>query len=429
MLPSKIALFLPLQEHGHLLPTFKIASRLARDGWDVRYPVTEAFKPLVEERGFASLPMFDDQKPFLDERGTPFRARTDMRPSEKVAAYFAGQTAMYQVFRDMLERIRPDAMLFDLFYSDYAIHALDAGIPAAVYHVCLDAESFAAPPLIRRYGAPRNVFEAARMRLDWLFLWSLRRRRHLRPWRIPCIRSALAKAAQRERGLSPRVCSTCQFAFDINNFVLGPAAISRRNLPENRYFGLGLRDEPQVGNASSIPQFDNGLPTVYFSLGSMSARYPAAYRVISDTIDAFRAAGRINLIAQVGTHYDALADRSSGNIRVERFVPQIECLKRVDAVITHGGYGTIKECVAHRRPMLIVPFFQDQLGGARRCVELGIAETLDHRRYDAQRALEIVERLIADPAPRARLAQLYSPEKDEEEFERAYAELLRRIGG
>lgn len=43
------------------------------------------------------------------------------------------------------------------------------------------------------------------------------------------------------------------------------------------------------------------------------------------------------------------------NIKIFPFVPQLDILTWCDAVVSHGGLTTIKECLQHGRPMLIYP--------------------------------------------------------------------------
>jgi UDP:flavonoid glycosyltransferase YjiC (YdhE family) len=48
------------------------------------------------------------------------------------------------------------------------------------------------------------------------------------------------------------------------------------------------------------------------------------------------------------------------NVRLERFVPQADVLRRTAVVISHGGAGTVLGAASFALPQLVVPLFADQ---------------------------------------------------------------------
>jgi len=60
------------------------------------------------------------------------------------------------------------------------------------------------------------------------------------------------------------------------------------------------------------------------------------------------------------------------NLFVSPFLSTKEVLERVDAVICHGGYGTMIEAVLAKKPVIAIPFNPDQWIHAVRFKELGI---------------------------------------------------------
>jgi UDP:flavonoid glycosyltransferase YjiC (YdhE family) len=56
------------------------------------------------------------------------------------------------------------------------------------------------------------------------------------------------------------------------------------------------------------------------------------------------------------------------NIHVFRRVPQVELLKQMDLMITHGGANTIAECIMAEVPIVVYPGIKniDQVGNACR---------------------------------------------------------------
>ncbi len=62
------------------------------------------------------------------------------------------------------------------------------------------------------------------------------------------------------------------------------------------------------------------------------------------------------------------------NVKILSFVPQLDFLKYADAMITHGGMGSIKECIQAGVPMLVYPLDKkmDQPGNGARVQARGL---------------------------------------------------------
>ncbi|MEO8477558.1 MAG: glycosyltransferase [Actinomycetota bacterium] len=86
----------------------------------------------------------------------------------------------------------------------------------------------------------------------------------------------------------------------------------------------------------------------------------------------------LQVVATVGRQLDpaALAEVPD-NVRVERYVPQSLLLPRCDAVVCHGGSGSVTGALLHGLPMVVLPMGADQPMNAARCETLGVGRTLD----------------------------------------------------
>lgn len=67
-----------------------------------------------------------------------------------------------------------------------------------------------------------------------------------------------------------------------------------------------------------------------------------------------------------------ILDEYPSNWWVYDSVDQVEILSRTDVFITHGGSNSFHEAIMQRVPMVVIPFFGDQLLVGRRVEELGI---------------------------------------------------------
>ena len=86
------------------------------------------------------------------------------------------------------------------------------------------------------------------------------------------------------------------------------------------------------------------------------------------------------------------------NVRIERYIPHTLLLPHCDAVVTHGGFGSVMACFEEGLPMVAVPLAGgDQAGNARRCAALGAARVVapDGRTPEAIR--EAVLDVLGDP--------------------------------
>ena len=82
------------------------------------------------------------------------------------------------------------------------------------------------------------------------------------------------------------------------------------------------------------------------------------------------------------------------NVHVARWIPQADVLPHADALICHGGSGTVTGTLAAGVPAVVVPFIADQYHNARRVSELGAGVTLEAE--DIVRLPDAVRALLAD---------------------------------
>ena len=82
------------------------------------------------------------------------------------------------------------------------------------------------------------------------------------------------------------------------------------------------------------------------------------------------------VIMSVGAKADALdgpgLDPIPPNFRVHRAVPQLRLLPLCTCFITHGGMGSVMEAIHCRVPMLVVPFYGDQMHNAQSVERAGL---------------------------------------------------------
>ena len=104
--------------------------------------------------------------------------------------------------------------------------------------------------------------------------------------------------------------------------------------------------------------------TVYVTFGTVWNRDPARFTTVIDAL----AGDPLNLVVTTG---GVEVESPRPGVHVESFIPQAAILPHCDAVICHGGSGTILGALAHGRPLLVLPQGADQFDNARRIVAVG----------------------------------------------------------
>lgn len=122
---------------------------------------------------------------------------------------------------------------------------------------------------------------------------------------------------------------------------------------------------------------------IYVSMGSQTKEYPEKAESLFNTIleamksDYFK---DFHLVLSLGSSRENwnLVELPE-NADVYSWVPQLEVLQSASVAISHGGLGSIKECIYFGVPMLVIPMGRDQHDNAKRVEQhkLGYCLNLD----------------------------------------------------
>ena len=146
------------------------------------------------------------------------------------------------------------------------------------------------------------------------------------------------------------------------------------------------------------------IPFIYITLGTIAGRLPkskAAFRTalaaVADLpVTALLTTGPVMPIADLGL--------IPANVRVETFVPQAEVLPKSNAVLCHGGSGTVLGALAAGVPMVVTPLFADQPANARSVEASGAGIAVIDGTADAVR--EALQKVLSDPTYRSKARQI-----------------------
>jgi len=127
------------------------------------------------------------------------------------------------------------------------------------------------------------------------------------------------------------------------------------------------------------------VPSVYLTMGTEFNRTPGLFPMLLEALGELE----IDVIATIGRNLDAdQIGPVPDNVHIEQFIPQALVLEHCDAVVGHGGYGTVMGALRHGIPMVCVPLASiDNILTAQRVARLGsgIVVTEADRSVDAIR--------------------------------------------
>jgi UDP:flavonoid glycosyltransferase YjiC (YdhE family) len=157
------------------------------------------------------------------------------------------------------------------------------------------------------------------------------------------------------------------------------------------------RLEPGTGMPAVLERFlAEGPPPIVFTLGS-AAVFDAGRFYVESIEAATRLGRRAVLLIGFDPENVPRAPLPPGIIAVE-YAPFSELFPRAAATVHQGGVGTTGQAMRAGRPVLVMPYSHDQPDNAARAVRLGMARTIERRRYRADRAAAQLQLLLDDPS-------------------------------
>jgi len=137
---------------------------------------------------------------------------------------------------------------------------------------------------------------------------------------------------------------------------------------------------------------NQGSPPIVFTAGSAMRHAGEFFR---QSALACQILGRRGLL--VTRHPEQLPTDLPPQVRPVEYAPFSQLLPRCAAFVHHGGIGTSAQGLAAGLPALVVPLSHDQFDNAARLERLGVARSLNRRRYRAPRVAKLLHNLLTDP--------------------------------
>jgi len=164
-------------------------------------------------------------------------------------------------------------------------------------------------------------------------------------------------------------------------------------------------------------KLDDSKPIIYCSFGSNPDQYDLCQKIMVEVIEAIERMPEWQLVLASGGCLDSMIyNRVNRNIIVVDWVPQLEMLKKASIMITHGGLGTIKECIFLGVPMIVLPMKWDQPTNAVRVAYHGLGLQGDPNLITSRQINSFIDILENDESLRSRVASMSKIFKEAEDL-------------
>ncbi|NRD66240.1 glycosyltransferase family 1 protein [Corallococcus exiguus] len=413
-------LFVPMPARGHINPTFKMARALQKRGHRIIYcslPDTEDF---IRAEGFGFECLFESLYP----KG--FQARSNARLgtlSGLSRLVFLRELARRQTqtleamlqgeFDAIVERTRPDLGVIDILQPEQALVLHGHRVPTVALSTSIPLRwEPRTPPTSSGLIPDQSLPTLVRNTVDWGRILLDTKLGSLGSWvGIEPDSMKFRRALARKHGYPVS-------SLDFGGRVTG--AHEPLLVPCPREFVEFRGAKPSAGLHYTGPcidlerqepdfpweRLDEERPLVVCSLGTMVNQADQARRFHQSVAQAARQRPGWQFVVATNQWTEEVPGGTPDNLVSVKHVPQLRMLRRATAMVTHGGFNSIKECIYFGVPMVVLPVQWDQPGMAARVAHhgLGVRTSIDTLTPDL--LVQQLEEIIGGPSYRGALERM-----------------------
>ena len=386
-------LFAAVGASGHVNPTLPVAAELVRRGHEVGYGTGRHMEGAVTPEVTRFFPVGPDLGPDSADRPEwakfgELRGRRRMAFAIREILFPLAETTSRELL-DIAESFKPDALVFDFMTFASNIVAGVSGLPWAT--------TTPVPGLLQGGGAhPFGLdlpYTSNRvLRMAWPLYWLLanaamsfqydRQFNAIRSrFDLPPIRNAFFTGAVSPYlvlAFAPRELEYPRDAWPPPVHFVGPGLAPATSRPEMPDW------------LESLP---SGRPLIYATLGTSPNAEHLAY--LETLIEAVRDI-EADVVVTVGTA--ARLPASSGNVRIERWVPNGLIIPKARIVMHQGGSTTMFETLAHGKPAVVTPFEDGQAENALRLRWVGAGTMVNPYKASAPKLRAAIDAVLGSDA-------------------------------
>ena len=154
--------------------------------------------------------------------------------------------------------------------------------------------------------------------------------------------------------------------------------------------------QPEMDCPEWLNKIDDGRKNVYITMGSTGALDPFLRKCYA----ALGASPYRFIVTTADQVTRETVEMAPDNFIIEEYLPGAEVLKHCQALIFHGGNGSMYQGLEAGVPMIAVPFHFEQRVNAKNCVQYGFGVHIPPRKVSGKRILKALDTLLADPSYR-----------------------------
>lgn len=404
--------FMPFHWAADMNASFALARKLKNRGHRIFYLTIPDTEDRIRAQGFDWLPVFSQVFPKGElEKQSTSEVRGKAYGAEEFKARLRG---MCELLRNneisrATSAIRPDLFLVSSGMPWVGIGACKTGVPVIQFSSNLiSVEDRSVPPFRTNLVPDDSLLSSMRIVLAWKKLF-LRRRFRNRAWDI----SGELKALARDCGF-PR--DKIDFAVETWPRLLLPELVfcpkeldfARRKISEGAFFVEASIDLQRKDDSFPWSRLEEHRPIVFCSLGSLltTKAAPQAARFFQMFLDAIKERPALQAVAAIGSYLKPEEFDCPANALLVSHAPQVELLKRCAAMVGHGGFSSVKECIFMGVPMLLVPLSYDEPGNAARVVYHKIGLRLQLEEVSARTLGSCIDTLLENSAYRDNIRRM-----------------------
>ncbi len=133
-------------------------------------------------------------------------------------------------------------------------------------------------------------------------------------------------------------------------------------------------------------------PVVYATLGTVYSGPDLLAAIIAAV-----ASEHVELVVTTGPVDPAALGPQPDHVHLARWIAQADLLGHCDAVVTHGGFGTLAASLTHGVPLVLLPISADQPMNARRAADAGVGIELAPTERTVGTIRAAVDAVLTDP--------------------------------
>lgn len=377
---------------GHVRPVTSVARRLVRRGHEVRWYTDPEFKSQVTATGarfcapssgaFLRMDRLDESFPELVGMSQPARASWFI---ENV--FVAPALDQYRDLTAVLDDFPADVVVADsTLLSAGLLHEVHGRLWATLSVAPLAIPDPDVPPFGPGWQPGGGPVQQTRNRM-------MRRMADQTVLKAPTRRINEQRAAL---GLPP-----LRSVFDGNatpylymQATTPSFEYPRRNPPPQLHFvgPLFADDEGAAGRPSWWDELEGSRPTVLVTQGTSST----ADDLIARTVRALSGGDQLVVATTDKTPGELGVDPAADDVRVAPFLPLDDLMRKVDVVVTNGGYGTVQLALRHAVPLVVAGQSEDKPEVCARVAWSGAGIDLRTNRPEPARIADAVSAVLTD---------------------------------